>query len=95
MDKPNFSDKIKKMKRKKDNLVKTCLKRLFDNPVLREKSRMITKYGLDESVERENLFLEEHLEKFRFKLFCLYCVLGFITIFLIGSVILFWLPRLI
>ncbi|AQS42493.1 hypothetical protein LSG23_20545 (plasmid) [Bacillus velezensis] len=87
--------KIIDLRKKKDKFKKTLLKKLFDDPVRLEKSRMITKYGLDEGVERENEFLDQHLEKFRFKLFSFYCLIGIVILFLFANIISFWLPRLI
>lgn len=74
-------------------LLEKVLHKLFVVPVNYEKSRMMTKFGLNEEVETENDFLIDHLEKFRFKLFCFYCCIGFIAITLVGSLIFFWIPQ--
>lgn len=93
MSEENMKNKLLKWRRKTNSFIKKLLVKLFDNPVKIEKNRMIIKYGLDESVERENVYLQQHLEKFRFKLFCFYCVLGFTILFLMGSLLFFWIPR--
>ncbi|WJE41140.1 hypothetical protein QRD86_00375 (plasmid) [Bacillus halotolerans] len=89
------NERVVNLKKTKDQMLKVLLRKIFDEPVKFEKSRMITKYGLDENVERENEFLIQHLEKFRFKLFSFYCLLGIVILFLLGSLVTFWLPRLI
>ncbi|PEM69290.1 hypothetical protein [Bacillus pseudomycoides] len=85
--------KVSSYKSKFNNFLEKALYKLFVVPVNYEKSRMMTRFGLDEEVETENEFLKAHLEKFRFKLFCFYCCIGFIAITLGGSLIFFWIPR--
>ncbi|APT48366.1 hypothetical protein [Bacillus safensis] len=69
---------------------------LFDKPVERERKRMLLKFGQKDKgrINLDDNALNFHLQKFRFRLFSLYCGGAMFLFFLLSYIISFWYGEL-